>query len=746
MAEKTEILIDVQVDTGKVIERLAGATQNVITLKQKQAELRKEQRDLAKAFSDGEKTAQEYDEAMKKNVKALSEVSASLEAENRAVKSNTAILQAQNTQTIDNTMSLDEQRQAINTLQKAYASLEGDEKVQADAQGGLAEQIKNATDMLKEQEHAIGDDRRNVGNYGESMTKAFDDIAKSSQLLGSAASMLSSMGGEGKKAAAVLGMLQKVMDFVAKTGKMQAQATQAQTTSTNTATVAQQGLNAAMKANPIGLIITALTTLLPLIQGFCDGSKQGAEAQAAFNLALAGTQKALKSLQTEYDMTARMAEALGESEKDVYRIKVEGARRAMDEAVKAEDAAYKAMLEAGFGKRKAAKEYYEEARKTAQEATDEYNKLISDSIISDVKRDTKAKQESIERARQAAEEQRKAAVDAMELERLQRDTLQKQMVRDNKQNQQQIVEDDEEELEADIANVEEMMKRRAEFLKKFTTETAADVRDAELAELEELNAQKLLTVEQYEQARAQIEQAYSQQRLQAGSAEAEQWASGVMNAAAAVNEAINAGQNAQLEEDKRINDEKKRNLEKQLKAGQISEEKYNAEVQRLDEETAQKEAELAYEQAKRNKAFNIMQAVIDTALAIVNAFATMPFPASIAMAALAGATGAASIATIAAEPLPKFASGGVVGGTSYTGDKVVARLNSGEGVLTQRGLGNAGGLLEAADNGMLGGIDYQLLGATMAEAVAAQPAPVMVYSEFQNFERDVTHYNEIAAV
>ena len=342
MAEKTEILIDVQVDTGKVIERLAGATQNVITLKQKQAELRKEQRDLAKAFSYGEKTAQEYYEAMKKNVKALSEVSASLEAENRAVKSNTAILQAQNTQTIDNTMSLDEQRQAINTLQKAYESLEGDEKVQADAQGGLAEQIKNATNMLKEQEHAIGDDRRNVGNYGESMTKAFEDIAKSSQLLGSAASMLSSMGGEGKKAAAVLGVLQKVMDFVAKTGKMQAQATQAQTTATNTATVAQQGLNAAMKANPIGLIITALTTLLPLIQGFCDGSKQGAEAQAAFNLALAGTQKALKSLQTEYDMTARMAEALGESEKEVYRIKVEGARRAMDEAVKAEDVAYKA--------------------------------------------------------------------------------------------------------------------------------------------------------------------------------------------------------------------------------------------------------------------------------------------------------------------------------------------------------------------------------------------------------------------
>jgi hypothetical protein len=36
--------------------------------------------------------------------------------------------------------------------------------------------------------------------------------------------------------------------------------------------------------------------------------------------------------------------------------------------------------------------------------------------------------------------------------------------------------------------------------------------------------------------------------------------------------------------------------------------------------------------------------------------------------------------------IPKFAKGGVVGGNSTQGDKVLARLNSGEGVLTAVGM------------------------------------------------------------
>ena len=58
--------------------------------------------------------------------------------------------------------------------------------------------------------------------------------------------------------------------------------------------------------------------------------------------------------------------------------------------------------------------------------------------------------------------------------------------------------------------------------------------------------------------------------------------------------------------------------------------------------------------------------------------ASKPFPFNLA----AMATVVATIASIFSS-LPKFAEGGVVGGSSYFGDKLIARVNSGETILTQ---------------------------------------------------------------
>lgn len=59
--------------------------------------------------------------------------------------------------------------------------------------------------------------------------------------------------------------------------------------------------------------------------------------------------------------------------------------------------------------------------------------------------------------------------------------------------------------------------------------------------------------------------------------------------------------------------------------------------------------------------------------------AKYPFPANIA----AIATIVATIASVFSS-LPKFAEGGVVGGSSYFGDKLIARVNSGETILTKK--------------------------------------------------------------
>lgn len=76
-----------------------------------------------------------------------------------------------------------------------------------------------------------------------------------------------------------------------------------------------------------------------------------------------------------------------------------------------------------------------------------------------------------------------------------------------------------------------------------------------------------------------------------------------------------------------------------------------------EKELADKKAALELKQAKYAKAQALITAAINTALSIINAMATTPFPASIAMAALAGAMGAAQIGIIAAKPLAQYAKG-----------------------------------------------------------------------------------------
>ena len=69
------------------------------------------------------------------------------------------------------------------------------------------------------------------------------------------------------------------------------------------------------------------------------------------------------------------------------------------------------------------------------------------------------------------------------------------------------------------------------------------------------------------------------------------------------------------------------------------------------------------------------------ALATANGVASaskLPFPANLA----AIATVVATIASVFSS-LPKFADGGIVGGSSYFGDKLLARVNSGEMILNQ---------------------------------------------------------------
>ena len=150
------------------------------------------------------------------------------------------------------------------------------------------------------------------------------------------------------------------------------------------------------------------------------------------------------------------------------------------------------------------------------------------------------------------------------------------------------------------------------------------------------------------------------------------------------------------------------------------------------------------ESAKAQKVLALGEIAVQTGVAIaqgISSAMSVPFPANLVAIATTIATVVANVASaISTVKSAKFAKGGIVGGNSYTGDNVNVRVNSGEMILNTRQQAE----LFAVANGQPtnSGIDYNLLGATMADAVASQPAPVLDYEEFTTFQKKVTQFDE----
>ena len=86
-------------------------------------------------------------------------------------------------------------------------------------------------------------------------------------------------------------------------------------------------------------------------------------------------------------------------------------------------------------------------------------------------------------------------------------------------------------------------------------------------------------------------------------------------------------------------------------------EKYFA-IEKLDREMQKKRLAALRKQAVATKISSVIEATINTAVA-VSAALKAPFPFNLILAAMVGAMGAAQIALIAAQPLPSFATGGI---------------------------------------------------------------------------------------
>lgn len=123
-------------------------------------------------------------------------------------------------------------------------------------------------------------------------------------------------------------------------------------------------------------------------------------------------------------------------------------------------------------------------------------------------------------------------------------------------------------------------------------------------------------------------------------------------------------------------------LETAYKKGEVSEEEYYERKEKIEKEAARKK----YKTQLAEWALNLLMTQSEQALAIAKALSSSAPPLSYITAAITGAAAAAQLAAqIAAKPVPpSFASGGIVQGNSYSGDKVSANVNSGEMILNAR--------------------------------------------------------------
>lgn len=122
-------------------------------------------------------------------------------------------------------------------------------------------------------------------------------------------------------------------------------------------------------------------------------------------------------------------------------------------------------------------------------------------------------------------------------------------------------------------------------------------------------------------------------------------------------------------------------LENLYDKGEISEEEYYEKKEKLEEASAKKK----YKVELANWALNLLMTQSSAALAIAKCFEQGPILGPVSAAVMGACTAAQLAAQIAAKPVPpSFATGGIVQGSSYSGDNVRANVNSGEMILNAR--------------------------------------------------------------
>jgi len=148
----------------------------------------KELFDSIKANNEIIKANKELLELGERQLKKLGTSTAEVKTETLALQASNKALNAElnnNIKILSNEVgSLNEKRAVLNNMNAAYAKLSADQKTNTADGIAQGKAIRTLTDELKAEEKALGDTRRNVGNYTDSIIEANQQMGLSGTILG----------------------------------------------------------------------------------------------------------------------------------------------------------------------------------------------------------------------------------------------------------------------------------------------------------------------------------------------------------------------------------------------------------------------------------------------------------------------------------------------------------------------------------------------------------------------------------
>ena len=715
-----EIIIDVHVNTDDVQKKLSSA---IVEL----GKLKSEQKSLTESIKAG-------NDASGEQAKQLASVEAEMKKQQAVIKSSTAALQVSN-KTIDTqNMTLDEQRQLLGQLQKAYGGLTPAQKKSTETGKLLSEQIDALNESVKAQEAEIGDHRRNVGNYTDSIVEAFDKM------------------GGGLK-----GFLGNLKAFFANPWAALVGAI----------VVAFRALVDAFKGSEDRM--RELQTAFAPFEGVINTGKQALDAFAKVVSGVVVT--ALGGLSKAVQWVIEKIDAIGDAFGQDWHLaeRVEENRKAA-ESIAAQD---QALID---------------KKRAFQVEEAQLNNQISDLRAKAAEKDKYTTDQRIafmERARdlelQLANKRKSIAEDELTLAQTRAAQSENDAdannalfaARANVVNQTTDYNNKVRELNGTIAELTKQTEEYKASLSAGDLVLTDDEVQEIVASYMNMGAKVAATMEELQEEygvnllkREEEEEDVPDPTVAAASMgwteEALEYYKDLLSQGVEAHTAFTQAQEKNNEVLEAQEAAMQAEREKAMKNAAATMATAFGQISGLMAQYG-KENEAA---AKASKAFAMMQVLLANGVSIAEgakgmasgmaSAAKTPFPANIpaiiSVVAQIGAIVGTVASTIAqakqivqGASAGSFEGGGVVRGTSYTGDKLTANVNSGEVILNREqqanllfGMANARQTVE--------GLDYERLQACIEAALMNMPNPVLVYSEFADFQREVLNTKHIIMV